>query len=349
MRNQKNEKWLGLAWRGPFKEFMAYAKHLKAVAAVKWLSLPIIGPGVITLLGWYKRTAQWATILIAVVVLFIIYYIYVKRYIGKMATLGTAEFHVEALKATRPEEYKLWQNFLQLDDFTFNGLYDDYNSLLVPRQDNSINNVLQYTMGREETLETMIQELKDEIKQYEQAVNGMSLELDKTDNVINYLVSLIAGINTNLYRFTNDVLDFADLRLVTPFTIYSVEGNKLVKLKDIGTSGSSPNEIDITLSNPEYAYAAVTAAKSETDDAYVNNPYPGRFVVAFSMRMLEGKKWVWCFHFDESDERALSLVLSNDIIEARQIRRLIHSFCLILHRRMISKEEVAPDAAEDAN
>jgi hypothetical protein len=76
-----------------------------------------------------------------------------------------------------------------------------------------------------------------------------------------------------------------------------------------------------------------------------NTLYPGRHVVAFRMTMMNGEIWVWCFHFDHDDDRALSLILGNDIIETRQIRRLIHAFCLTIQQRNISLEEVDPNAA----
>jgi uncharacterized protein YlzI (FlbEa/FlbD family) len=348
MRSQKNEKWKGQAWWGPIKQMIGFARHLRLLALAKGLLLPLAAPGIVVLTGWYNKMPLWSIILVSIILLFGIYYIFVQRYIGKMSTLGCAEFHVEALKATRPEEYKIWSNFIQKDDFTFNGLYASYNSLLVPRSDNSINSVIQYSKGREGILEETIQDLRERIEEYERSIDSIISDVDKSDNAINYLINLITGITTNLYRLTNGLLEFGDLRLVTPFTIYSLKDHVLRKIKDVGTSGGSPEEID-TNDTQDPEYVAVTAAKSKTGEAFVNNPYPGRYVVAFSMKMLEGENWVWCFHFDDSDERALSLVLSNDIIESRQIRRLIHGFCLILQKQMIAKKEAAQDVAENAN
>jgi hypothetical protein len=98
MRTQNNEKWKGIAWKGPIKQLSGYAKQLKIFATVKWAALPIIGPVLTVVAGWHSNLPLWSLILIGAVLLFVVYYIYVKRYIGKMATLGTAEFHVEALK-----------------------------------------------------------------------------------------------------------------------------------------------------------------------------------------------------------------------------------------------------------
>ncbi|MFE5321467.1 hypothetical protein ACFQ88_22415 [Paenibacillus sp. NPDC056579] len=348
MRSQKGESWRGIAWKGPITQLIGYTKHFKTLAAIKWATLPIIGSSFVAVIGWYKQLPIWSLVLCSGALLFLIYYVYVRIYIGKMATLGHPEFHVEALKATRPDEYKLWQHFIQKDDFTFNGLYTILNTLLVPQPDNSINNVIQYSKAHEEQLLLTIQAQKERIEEFEQTINSIMVDVDIADNAIDYLVHLIADITTNLYRLTNNVLDFYDLRFITPFTIYNLKDNVLRKIKDIGTSGISPGEIDITAPGNE-DYAAVIAARSKANEAFMNNPYPGRYIVAFKMQMLEGEEWVFCFHFDTSDERALSLLLSNDIIEARQIRRLVHGFCLILHGIMISKKEAAQYVAEKAN
>lgn len=346
MRHQKGEKWLGLAWKGPLKELAGYTKHLKIISAIKWTSLPIIGQVIVIAATWYAKIPLWSIILASAAVLFAIYYFgYVQRYINKMATLGSPEFHIEALKAKRPAEYSLWNSMLQLDDFTFNDLYQVLNSYLIPVTDNSVSSVLQYSMGREEALEETIQEQRERIEEYEKIAEGLVSDLEISDNSVTYLVNIITEINTNLYRLCNGVLDYHDLRFVTPFTIYEVDGDLLKKLHDVGTSGGSASEIDMSILQ-DNEYAAVTAARSRegSNEAFVSNPYPGRYIVAYSMKMFKQKRWIWCFHFDDTDERALSLILSNDIIESRQIRRLIHSFCLILQKRIKDEEEASHDA-----
>lgn len=351
MRRQKGEKWKGLAWKGPFKELMGYTKHYKILSAIKWTSLPIIGQAIVLMGAWYTKVPLWSIIVVSVVLLFSIYYfVYVRRYINKMATLGTPEFHVEALKAKRPAEYKVWNPILQIHDFTFNDLYEVLNSYLIPQKDTSVTSVLQYSIGREQALEETIQEQRERIEEYERIVEGLVSDLDISDSSITYLVNLITEVNTNLYRLSNGVLDYHDLRFVTPFTIYEVNGDILRKLKDVGTSGGSFDEIDMSIPN-EYEYVAVSAARSNlrTNEAFVSYPYPGRCVVAFSMKMFNHKRWIWCFHFDDTDERALSLILSNDIIESRQVRRLIHAFCLILQKSILSSEEEATQNAEGAS
>jgi hypothetical protein len=203
-------------------------------------------------------------------------------------------FMSKTLKATRPEEYKLWLSLIQKDDFSFDGLYTFFNALLVPQGHGAITSVLQYSKGRVESLEETIKKLRERIVEYELTVEGLSSDIDKSDTAISYLVNLLADVNSNLYRLTNNLLDFNDLRFVTPFTVYILKGNILEKYMDVGTSGASPDKIDITVPrNPEYA--VVVAVNNVGNEAFVNNPYSGRNVVAFSMKMMEESRF---FLFD---------------------------------------------------
>ncbi|KZV13681.1 nucleoprotein TPR-like [Dorcoceras hygrometricum] len=346
MRSQRDEKWVGKAWIGPVKQIAGYVKHFKVLSTIKWASLPLIGQAIIVLGGVFKVVPVWLIFVISPIFLFLIYFFYVGRYINKMATVGRPEFHLGALKSKRPAEYKIWNSLLQKESFTFGNLYEVMHAYINPPKDSSVESVLHYSMGHESALMDTIEELKNRLEDYEDYIEDMNADLENAEQSIEYLVQLQKDINTNLYRMVNDIMDFDDLRIITPFTVYEVDGNYLRKIKDVGTSGGSLKEIDMTLSQGK-EYAAVTAAKSGTFiQAFESNPYPGRTVVSFAMNMLQGQKWIWCFHFDESNKRALSLTKSNDIIEVRQIRRLIHAFCLLIQKRMILEKEAAEDVRQ---
>lgn len=109
-------------------------------------------------------------------------------------------------------------------------------------------------------MEETIQELRDRIEELERSVDGLAKDIDNSENSISYLVNLLNVVNTNLYRLTNGILNFDDLRFVSPFTIYAVKENILTKIYDVGTSGGSVSEIDLTVTQ-EFEYAAVFAAK----------------------------------------------------------------------------------------
>lgn len=338
MRSQSGQAWRGKAWLGPLKELSAYVKHLKLLTAISWTSLPIIGPIIV---GYaankYGTVPMWGAITGGVILAVVIYIFYVKWYEGKMATIGDARFHVEAMKAKRPKEYeKTWSHFVKKSDFTFNGLYEFVNATFSQHGDpDAISHVVAYSQGQHEFMQTTIADLQTTIEMQASALEELESEISLSEKAISYLVGLIKKINTNLYRITNEKFTLYDMDFVTGFSLYKKEENKLKLWLDKGTSGAIKGDLDLT--DDVGKYAAVDAANSLSTDAFINNPYPGRYIVAFKMNMLQGETWIWCFHFDDDDDRALSLTLSSDIIEARQIRRLIHAFCLILHKYLLEE------------
>jgi hypothetical protein len=138
-------------------------------------------------------------------------------------------------------------------------------------------------------------------------------------------------------------MNLYELDFVCAYTIYEVQGDILLKIVDHGTSGNSPMFYD--LSDPSVQeYASVSVALNPSGGTKYDNPYPGRTVVSYPMKMLYDIIWVWNFHFDESNDKALSLTLSNDIVEIREVYRSIHAFCLLLQKDMIqgSGKEIVP-------
>src|SRR5690606_18146349 len=109
-------------------------------------------------------------------------------------------------------------------------------------------------------------------------------------------------------------------------------------------SGVSPGEIALTSENANKYAAVHVAMLPEGEEAFsYNNPYPGRTVASYRMKVFE-ETWIWNFHFDDSDDKALMLTLSDDIIEIREVYRLVHAFCLILRKsEMESKEGIHDD------
>jgi hypothetical protein len=339
MRTQLGQPWRRKAWMGPLKVVGGYLKHLKFLKTVQWSSLPFIGPTIAAILAQkYGAWPIWLTVTGAVLVALAFYYLYVRSYEGKMATIGQPEFHVEAFRAKRPTEFDLWAQFVHKNDFTFEGLYDIVNTVFSQNNHDpsSVAYVVAYSQSQHEFMQKSIADLQGTINEHEEAISQMEDELVRSENALSYLVGIIKKVNENLYRYVNDRLDFTDMDFVTGFSLYRKVGNTLEIILDKGTSGKHrPLDLDVHTN-----YAAVVAVKDENELAHSNIPYPGRHLVAFRMTMLEGETWVWCFHFDDDDKRALSLILGDDIIETRQIRRVIHAFCLTLQKRMISQKEV---------
>ncbi|KJD42354.1 hypothetical protein [Paenibacillus terrae] len=345
MRTQSGQSWRLNAWLGPIKVFFGYFRYMNAFKAIKWASLPIIGPiiaGVVA--GNYGHWPIWLCIVGTLLLVLMFYYLYVRSYIDKMATIGQPEFHVEAYKTRRPKEYeKTWAQFVNKSDFTFEGLYDIVNTVFSQNNHDpsSVAYIAAYSKSQHDFMQNTISDLKFTIDEKEEAIKWLEDELVKSENAVSYLIGIIKKVNENLYRYINDRLSLTDMDFVCGFSLYRKDGNTLKLILDKGTSGNSR---DLNL-DTDVNFAAVVAAKDEREQAHHNKPYPERNIVAFRMTMLEGETWVWCFHFDDDDERSLSLLLGNDIIESRQIRRVMHVFCLTLQKRQrfISEKEVDQD------
>lgn len=343
MRSQIGTPWHGKAWKGPIKTFAGYFKAAKPIAAVQWASLPIIGPligGVLA--GHYGSWPIWITILGAALLALGVYYFYVRSYIGKMATIGLPEFHVEAFKAKRPKEYeKTWAQFVNKDQFTFEGLYDIVNTVFSQssHDPDRIDYIIAYSQSQYDHMLQTVEDLKKRIDEQEEDISILEQLLVQSDNGVVYLVDLIKKINQTLYRSVNDCFSLHDMDFVTGFSLYRRVGNILEPIMDKGTSGKK-RSLDL---NVDTAFAAVLAAMDPEGKAFQNTPYEGREVIAFRLDMLDGESWVWCFHFDTGDKRALSLLKENDIIEAREIRRMVHSLCLVYQKNQLSLKEVAQD------
>jgi patatin-like phospholipase/acyl hydrolase len=102
----------------------------------------------------------------------------------------------------------------------------------------------------------------------------------------------------------------------------------LFQIEDVGTSGSSPDEID--LSDPKYSsYGVVKVIKDDIIQPYYNEPYEGQVVISYKMRIDQSGTWVFNFHLNDSNTRALKLLVHNDIIESKEIYRLFHALCLL--------------------
>ncbi|SHN24324.1 hypothetical protein [Gracilibacillus kekensis] len=71
--------------------------------------------------------------------------------------------------------------------------------------------------------------------------------------------------------------------------------------------------------------------KENLDRPVVNNPYQNHKVISYKMKMgLAGEEtWVYNFHFDANNKKAMHLLEKADIIDSREVYRLIHALFLL--------------------
>jgi len=303
-----------------------------ALGKIGWGSIPIIGPALLVAGGMFAQLPIWLIVALNVVVVFLTYWIMVTVYTGKMATIGHSNFHIGAFKVKRPLEYKIWAPFLHKQNANFEGLLNFITPIFNPNEGVDVRSVLEYTKGHVDTVQS-------EKEEYRSARDFLQAEVDKHEQVVGYLVDVIKSINKSLYRLANDCMNFYELDFVCAYTIYKVEGDIIRKIHDKGTTGVSPETITLTEANAnKYASVYVAMLSDEEDGFSYNNPFPGRTVASYRMKVF-GEIWIWNFHFDDSNDKALKLTLSNDIIEIREVYRLVHAFCLVLRKREIENGE----------
>ncbi|WP_150274266.1 hypothetical protein [Paenibacillus tepidiphilus] len=330
MRYQGTVSWRKKAWKGPLSNMKVLFKAAGPLAKIQWLSLPVIGSVIAYASHSISNIPVWMMITACVILLVLVYWILVLLHTNKMTSITSHHFDVAAFKEKKPAEYLIWAPIVENSRTTFNGLFNEMSQLLTPNY-SQILEIIEHSKGQTEELRS-----SNDIITAER--NYLLAEIEKYERTVGYLIQLIKAANKSVSRFVNNSMNFYELDFICAYTIYKVKDEKLYKFIDKGTSGASPEIIEITQQNA-LRYAVVDVAMSHDDSIKYNNPYPGRTVVSYLMKMLDGEQWIWSFHFDDTNHMALNLTLSDDIIEIREVYRMIHSFCLLIQKDMLSNSK----------
>ncbi|WP_070328712.1 hypothetical protein [Exiguobacterium aurantiacum] len=253
---------------------------------------------------------------------------YVLHFFKMINPKDTINFHIGAYRVAKKQEYELFVKYLPYN-FSFNGLYDE---------------VVTHNPSRQELLikEQQIYLQKEQHEKYVKEAEKNFLELKnefkdlQEQNLL--VVELFKEIVTVFYQFLNNHFHIYSLKFFSGFTIYEVSNTKknyLYKIADIGTSGHSPEIIDIPEVISETDFAVLRALKPRQDryEPEFDIPYKNRFIVSLSMQMNNNNTWVFNFHADKDNTKALFFLLTDSIMETREVYRLIHSLCLNLEQR----------------
>lgn len=272
-------------------------------------------------------------------------------YFPQLLSFKSEHFHTGAYRVWRRQEYDLFQSsFLdEKGDFFFKGLYDYVTNSSEGQKaieslvnngymnvENLFSNYIQNERTKYESTIHRLEESNQELKTKMEELNNeyqnfnTSLIADRDDILqqSQNVVDLLKDLNTLLFRIHNKGLTTQDLDILTGFTLYEVQGNKLVQIEDRKTSGVTPKVID--LDEPKFAdYGVVKVVKENLNQPFFNHPYSGHVVVSYKMRIDNSGTWVYNFHFDESNTKAWKLLVENDIIESKEIYRLVHAITLL--------------------
>lgn len=306
-------------------------------------------------LAFFQEINPWVYSILGI---FFGYVFLLPYYFKKMITFQSGHFHTGAYRIFRNQEYTLMKQALldEKRDYFFKGIYDYLNHISSDSEqylqiykmiEEKLDRHHQVEVKQLETKNTLLKErlkkadqlLEKTMKEYESFVK----ELRKIDRNrkegMEIVIDMIKEINSVLFRMGNGTFSKKDLGFVSAYTIYRKERDSLIKIEDVGTSGTSPSVLSL---KEDTKWGAVEVINKQTDKPVINEPYDNRMVVSFRIRMrANGKEeiWVFNFHFDLTDKKPQHLLLKNDIIESREVYRLIHALCLLTSQSMHVKEE----------
>lgn len=332
----------------PFLSLIEYKNVFKGLKNVNFTpSLPLLAGSILAPLVSLFSEMNWLQLMgIGLLIGYIISFALAPL---EMVKFTSPYFHLGAYALFRKQEYQLFKKAL-LDDVNplyFGPIYD-YISMLLTKEnlgqhelklihdriDSFLNSEKSEYKSHIKVLEERFKEKQEEhvkaIKDYDQQLEKLVKSHHELHKGLGWVIEFIKATTTSLYRKKNNYFSYADLARIIGcgVTIYEIQGEQLVKIADEGTSGHSPKVISINDSKYE-EWAVVKVAGDEKVEEKIDEPYPGRFVVARRMLMSYGKEWIINFHFDETDDRALFLIVTDDIIDTKEVFRMIHSICLL--------------------
>ncbi len=341
--------WLLLA---PFRD---YSRFIKVQEGLKKVSAVSITPAIIPLATFITTLLQDINNIIELVgtltVGFAIGYVMsILIYWPSLLDFYSVHFHTGAYKIFRRQEYNMFKMAL-LDkegDFYFQGVYDYLGRMLTGNQEfTTLSQKLEEFFNKEkhqlETKFTLLQsqynrlESRNEkqmtsiMKEYDSLIQVYDTVIDDLSHGSEYVIELIKDINNVLFRMKNGEFSSKDLNLVSGFTLHEKKGKELHKIEDVGTSGRTPKVIHID--DPAYQdWGVVKVIQENLEQPVINHPYENHTVVSVKMDIDMSKQWVYNFHFDSNNQKVNHLLVKNDIIDSREVYRLIHALCLLTDR-----------------
>lgn len=359
--DEKYNNWLVWLLLSPFRDISKLQTLTQGIfgffsSSIVLALIPFLSGALGPVLFYTSKIDATLSVIIGYVIGYLFSLIF---YFPMILQFKSGHFHTGAYKTFRRQEYELFKGafFDHPDDFYFKGLYDYFgvqlsNNREVDRIYSLVDDRLNsYLQSEKQDLLKQISSLQGEINEKDRAskkvldefddfANQLVEERDEILKGIEYVIDLIKDINTVLFRMKNGLFTKRDLNFVSGFTLYEKSGDVLKCIEDVGTTGATPTTIP--LKSKKYKdWACVKVVNENLSQPVFNQPYENHVIVSFQMRMDQNATWVYNFHFDSDDKRAWSLLINDDIIESREVYRLIHAFCLILQDAQMKLKEAA--------
>ncbi|MCM3588893.1 hypothetical protein M3182_25035 [Mesobacillus maritimus] len=345
--------WLLLAPLREYTRFIKVHEGLKKLSAESLTALVIPSSAILTtLIQWVIGNINNLVDFVGIVTLGLSvgYLLSLIIYWRSLLDFYSDHFHTGAYKVFRKQEYDMFKIALfdKEGDFYFQGVYDYFGKMQAGRDEftalsDKVTDYFEKDKKQLETKFTLIQnqynrlqaKSDEKINKITEMYESLILDYDEilkdASDGAEYVIELIKDINNVLFRMRNEEFTSKDLNLVCGFTLYEQKGKELHKIEDVGTSGRTPKVININ--DPLYKdWGVVEVIKKNLKQPVINEPYENHTVVSVKMNIDRDKQWVYNFHFDMDNKKANHLLVKNDIIDSREVYRLMHALCLIAER-----------------
>jgi hypothetical protein len=338
----RHKSMWGCLLLGPFSEFQTLLNILKAK---KYSFLPILATGPIAVIlgffGWNSDTfvqffgPEFANGVLIVILSLLWYIGTVIFHFFEMAKLDSPHFHIGAFARLRKAEYEAFKPFIQgTQRFSFQGLKD---WLYDPARIGGL--YREFLEKEREWLnekEQFINGIESINENYKKLLESKNKAIEDLESNLAFAFRLLHKSKVNIARFTNGQLTPSDLEFICPYTLYKLEGDMLIKIADVGTSGNGKN-INI---HEKKDYACVQVL-SQVDEYYYDTLGPDRSIFSYKMRMPDNSIWVINFHINEKDDQIMEIFFGDGIIDTETLFDLVYVHCKLLFMYMRTQEKSA--------
>ncbi|WP_054943588.1 hypothetical protein [Paenibacillus ihuae] len=308
-----------------------------------WASIAIgaFGAGANKYLPLFSHLQPWPRT-IGVFLMVVSLAMSLKANFTRMLTLDDPYFNPNAYKLFRPKEYFMFLNY-------FKGHYDFetvFKTVELLYRENSLDSILQVHESINNELRADKQKIIESLEEnrvYLEDAEKVIAELNTqiwslADQVTINEQNLNAAIDV-LYRLRKGASLFnpADLRVVTPFSLFELKGNYLFRHFEQGTT-ETPSVIRID--DSKYAhYSSVKLVNSDKTIEYATSDREGRTVASYWIELPSERILIYNFHYDSTNSGMSA------IIESKEMYRFIRGICIHLEERhFFEKKEDVRDA-----
>lgn len=340
----KVENWV-LTWLIiPFHSLINLKGLLKGITSTNITpAIPILAGTVLFPLGSFLVDTPWY-ILIALGIVsgyVISFFVLAPR---MMCDFTSSYFRLGAYAKFRKQEYEIFKQSLVNgeDEFYFSSIPKQL-QVLIKTDENllKIYDRIDSFVGQEkaelakkivileEKYSEKEKELKQAVKEYDAEASYLLKANTEVHKAMGYLVDFLKATRLALLRKTNKKLNISDLTTMigAGVSIYVIRDEYLELKGEEQTAGDLPNVIrydDITYSSSPFLDAALNEKGESFDE-----PEPDYFIISKRFQMNKNEDWIISFHVEAGNEKALFLTVGNDILEVREVYKVIHSLCLL--------------------